>query len=319
MIAELAEATPVHALLLGELPFDAHFRRDHFAPPERNGHPWVLEVGGMVRRPLRLDAAGLRALGGRSELVTLECAGHRRTEHRPLPPGLPWGVGALGEARWTGTPLATVLARAGVLPGARAVVLEGADAGPVPGRDEDEPFARALPLAKARAPETLLAWAVGGAAIEHRRGGPVRAIVPGWYATDSVKWLARVTVVADEFTGFFEAEDYRVDGARLTALPVHALVLDGGPELVRGIAWGGEGGVARVDVRADGGPWRPAELGPSRGAYARRFWSARRPASARVLEVRATDAAGLAQPGEPRPNPCGYANNSVHRVEMQVP
>jgi DMSO/TMAO reductase YedYZ molybdopterin-dependent catalytic subunit len=104
-------------------------------------------------------------------------------------------VGAVSEARWSGTPLAAVLARAGVLPGARAVVLEGAERGPFAGLGGTHAFARALPLAKALRLDTLLAWAVASRPVPLERGGPVRAIVPGWYATDSVKWLTRVTVL----------------------------------------------------------------------------------------------------------------------------
>lgn len=334
-VAELAEATPLDALLLEEMPLDAHFRRDHYPAPSVRPTQWALEVTGAVHRPLRLDVAELRRLGQRTEPVVLECAGHRRAEYSPPTPGLAWAEGAVGEARWTGAPLAALLERAGVLAGATTVVLEGGDRGAFDGRDGDHAFARGLPLDKALAPETTLVWAVNGGPIPGRRGGPVRAIVPGWYATDSVKWLARITVLETEFTGPWEADDYRFrapgetgPGRRMTALPVHALIVDPGPHIaprpgptsVRGAAWGGSGGVERVEIRIDGGDWRAAELGPSRGEYARRFWSARWTATPgrHRIEVRATDAAGQAQPDGVRWNPGGYANNAVHGVVVTV-
>jgi DMSO/TMAO reductase YedYZ molybdopterin-dependent catalytic subunit len=334
-IADEADATPSAALLAPDMPFAAHFRRDHFPAPDLHPQAWSLDVGGAVRRPLRLDLASLATLGQRTERVTLECAGHRRTEHDPPVEGLAWATGAVGEARWTGAPLAALLELAEVLPGARAVVLEGADRGPFCGREGRFAFARALPLAKALAGESLLAWTVNDEPLPVRRGGPVRAIVPGWYATDSVKWLTQITVIDGEFEGPFEAEDYRLiapgddgPGERMTTLPVHALLVDPAPGAVcsagllelRGIAWGGHGGVARVDVRVDDGPWRPAELAPSRGPWARRFWRASRRVApgARRISVRATDAAGAPQPEAVPANRYGFANNAVHRVRLEV-
>src|SRR3954454_8711087 len=232
-IDEAAAATPPEALLAEDMPFAAHFRRDHFAVPAVRPETWSVEVVGAVRRPLLLCQPGLEALGAHTERVTLECAGHRRTEHVPPAAGLAWAIGAVGEARWTGARLADVLTRVGVLPGARFVVLEGADHGPFDGRDGSFPFARALPLEKALASESLLAWAVNDEALEVARGGPVRAVIPGWYATDSVKWLHRITVIEDEFDGPWETDDYRLidhgeegPGRRMYDMPVHALLVD---------------------------------------------------------------------------------------------
>ena len=325
-IADVAAATPAEALLAEDMPFAAHFRRDHYPAPDVRPETWSVEVVGAVRRPLLLCRPGLEALGAQTERVTLECAGHRRSEHVPPAAGLAWATGAVGEARWTGARLADVLARVGLQPGARFVVLEGADRGAFEGRDGSFPFARALPLGKALAPESILAWAVNDAPIPVDRGGPVRAVIPGWYATDSVKWLTRITVLEGEFDGPWETDDYRIiehgepgPGRRMTELPIHALCLraqrDEAFVDLAGVAWGGRGGVERVDVRIDGGPWRAAELGADRGPWARRFWHARRRAGS-VVEVRATDMAGAAQPADVPHNVCGYANNAVHRVTL---
>ncbi|MFL5846055.1 MAG: sulfite oxidase [Solirubrobacteraceae bacterium] len=332
-IDDIAAATPAAALLEEDMPFAAHFRRDHYPAPDLTPRTWSLEIGGAVRRPMSLSLDALRAIGARrTERVTLECAGHRRVEHEPPAAGLAWAaIGAVGEARWTGTSLAEVLRLAEPLPGARAVVLEGADRGPFDGRDGEFAFARAVPLGKALARESLLAWHVNGEPLPVERGGPVRAVIPGWYATDSVKWVTRLTVVDGEFDGPWETDDYRIiehgedgPGVRMYAMPIHALLIDTRPAdgLVglRGIAWGGEGGVDRVDVRIDDGPWRPASLGPDRGPWSRRFWAATRRAAPgrRCIEVRATDRSGNAQPLDVPHNVHGYANNAVHRVTLQI-
>lgn len=309
------------------MPTEHHFRRDHFGIPPLPD-PWQLEVSGAVEDPVILDLDEIRLLRRRTVAAVLECAGHRRTELDPAVAGIPWSAGAVAEARWTGVSLADVLALAVPSPSADAVVLEGADRGPFEAVAGDVPFARALPLAKARHPDTLLAFRMNGRPLPAEHGAPLRAIVPGWYATDSVKWLVRIELIEGVFDGPFEALDYRLDGERLTELPVHALVTspaDGarvaaGPTEVRGAAWGGAGGIAAVEVRLDLGEWRQADLVPPRGAYGRTRWSAALELApgAHRISARATDAEGRSQPEAPRWNPRGYANSSVHRVSVEA-
>ena len=134
-------------------------------------------------------------------------------------------------------------------------------------------FARSLPLAKALDDDVLLAYEMNGAPIALAGGGPVRAVVPGWYATDSVKWLVLARFANQPFDGAFQAHDYLMresgepgPGRRMTDLPIHALLttptgrepLDAGRHLLRGIAWGGRGGVRDVQVSIDRRPWRRA-------------------------------------------------------------
>lgn len=326
-------ATPRSALALAEMPTSSHFVRDHFGVPALGRHAWRIDVHGLVENRLTLELRDLLRLQSRSLNVTLECAGHRRNELTPSVPGIAWEVGAVSEARWTGASLADVLERARPLRSATAVVLRGVDRGPVAGVGEDVPFARALPIDKALDPDTLLAVKMNGEPIPALHGGPVRAIVPGWYATDSVKWLVSIEVVERPFEGHFEATDYRVPSdtggtERLTALPVHALVLDPEPgarlrrgtAVARGIAWGGKGGVAAIEVALDDGPWRPADVDRGAGPYARVRWSfawEARP-GLRTLAVRATDGRGRTQPERPPWNPGGYGNSSIHRVSVVV-
>ena len=192
------------------------------------------------------------------------------------------------------------------------------------------------PLAKALDHDVLLAHEINGESIPVERGGPVRAVVPGWYATDSVKWLDRIWFTNEEFDGVFQAHDYRLrapgepgPGTRLTDVYVHALITtpaDGdtvraaGEVLSRGIAWGGTDGIAEVLVHADHGPWTPARFGPARGPYARVRWEARRTLAAGPHEItcRAIDRAGRTQPDRPPANVRGYANNAVHHVRFTV-
>jgi len=327
--------TPLPALELPAIPTELHFVRDHFPVPALDATAWSLTLTGSTRT-LQLDLPLLQRLPRRSLSVVLECAGHRRAEFEPMPSGLPWRSGAVAEASWTGASLATLLELAGVPTGTREVVLEGADAGPVDGHHGTHRFARSLPPEKALDPDVLVAYKMNAEAIPVARGGPVRVVVPGWYATDSVKWLDRIWFTSEEFDGVFQADDYRLQppgepgpGRRMTDLPVHALITtptDGKVDVaaghvpVRGVAWGGAGGVAEVLVRVDLGPWIPAQLHSIRGPYTRVSWDTRCTLTAGRHEIacRAIDRAGNAQPDHPPTNVRGYGNNAIHRVRIRA-
>jgi sulfane dehydrogenase subunit SoxC len=325
--APAVHAASATALGLDPMPTELHFRRDHFPPPSADLESPRLEVGGRVDRQLTLDLGALRAHPRRELVVALECAGHRRSEYLPATAGLPWEVGAVSEATWAGASLRDVLEHAGVASSARFVVLEGADRGPFRGGPET-PFARALPIAKALHPDTLIAWEMNGEPLPEAHGAPLRAIVPGWYATDSVKWLQRIEVLDEPFAGPFEALDYRIRGERLTAVPPHSLLtsvhdrdrVPQGEQVLSGIAWGGAGGIAAVEISIDGESWKPASLDATRGPYAFTRWSV--PWSAqrglRTVAVRATDTAGTTQPPQPEWNEGGYANSSIQQVRVLV-
>jgi DMSO/TMAO reductase YedYZ molybdopterin-dependent catalytic subunit len=333
-----AEAGPVNTTApLGSLgspaPTEPHFRRNHFPAPPLDPDVCAIALGGAVSDAMLLPAVSLRTFEPRTLPVVLECAGHRRAELDPPAPGLQWGVGAVSEATWTGASLGDVLRRAGIAPSAVEVVLRGADRGPSE-HEGVHAYARSLPVAKALHPDTLLAYEMNGKPIPEPYGGPVRAIVPGWYAMDSVKWLTSIRVVTRPFTGVFQAVDYRwVEpgerdaGSRIDRLWVHALItapaegqrLAPGPAVISGAAWAGEVDVDGVEVSIDDGPWEPAEIS-RRGLYARALWryEADLAPGLRRLAVRASDRRGATQPERPVLNAGGYCANAVHRVAVAV-
>jgi len=327
-------ATPLEALLLPETPTDVHYRRNHFEYPEVGLAGWALEVTGAVERPLWLTLDEIQRLPSRELRALLECAGHRRTEYLPPVAGVQWKTGALGQARWRGASLADVLRQAGVRAGAVEVVLRGADRGPFSGEGEYA-FERSLPLDKALDPDTLLAWEMNGEPLPKPHGAPLRAVVPGWYAMDSIKWLLRVEVVTEPFRGPFQELDYRFKaaddpgiGRRLARIPVSSLIVEPGEGaslrpgriMLRGIAWGGEGGIEGVHVRLDEGEYRAARLSPPEGPYGKSAWEAEceLPPGEHVVSVRARDRSGQLQPEQAEWNQRGYANNGVHRVRVRV-
>ena len=91
----------------------------------------------------------------------------------------------------------------------------------------------------------------------------------------------------------------------------------GAPTLARGIAFGGDTGVARVDFSSDGGKsWQQAQLGRDEGKYSFRQWqlSFTPAAGAHVLMVRCTSSSGETQPDTPNWNPSGFMRNVIERT-----
>src|SRR5213082_2243409 len=206
-------------------PTELFYVRTHFPFPHIDRDAWWLRVEVDVENPFAINYEQLLELESMTVPVTLECAGNNRNFLEPKVKGVQWHLGAVGTGEWTGVLLSVLLDRAKPKPQASEVVLEGADGGIL--EDPKSPpgklrFARSIPLEKARA-DVLLAYKMNGEDLPPEHGFPVRAIVPGWYAMASVKWLQRIIVTDRPFTGYYQTFDYAYwnrseDGAELTPL-----------------------------------------------------------------------------------------------------
>ena len=328
-----AEAPP--EALAGDLtPSDLHYVRSNFPLPTHDG---TLEVGGAVQNPTSLTLEDLRALPAIERAVTLECAGNGRLDMRPLPTGEPWGDYAVSTARWTGARLSDVLEQARPNADGVDVRFEGADHGSYHLRPvladtstTDLTFVRALPLAHAADPaaEILIAYEMNGEPLGADHGAPFRLIAPHWYAVASVKWLKRIDVLTEAYTGEFQTGHYMYEWADrpnepVTLMRVRARMTDPAPGstiptgtcTLRGKAWSGTGPVTRVELSFTGaGDWYPAQLEPAQGPYQWQEWTfdwAAADAGRHTIRVRATDAAGNVQPEVPPWNRLGYGNNAI--------
>ncbi len=191
-------------------PTESFYVRTHFPIPRIDRDAWWLHVEGEVEKPFAINYQELLELQSVTAPATLECAGNNRSFLEPKVKGVQWGLGAVGTAEWTGVPLSILLDRAGVKINGRHVILEGADAGML--EDPKSPpgelnFARSIPVEKARA-DVLLAYKMNGSELPPQHGFPVRAVVPGWYAMASVKWLQRIIITDQLFTGYYQTIDY---------------------------------------------------------------------------------------------------------------
>jgi len=306
-------------------PTGRHYVRTHFAMPDPSAE---LAIEG--DRRITLAARQVRALGGTTLAVTLECAGNGRRFIEPATPGEQWGLGAVGTAEWTGAPLRLLLERAGVGPGAREVLFRGADRGVVADVGARVAYERSLPIADARREDVIVAWAMNGRPIPREHGGPLRLVVPGWYGMASVKWLATIAVLDRSFDGFYQRDRYVIDGRPLREIAPRAVItspgdgalLSGSILEIRGYAWSGAARIERVTVGV-GADRADADLGEAPSAYAwRPFTRKVALASAErldlVVSARATDAAGNVQPEVPVWNALGYGNNAVRPVRVRL-
>jgi DMSO/TMAO reductase YedYZ molybdopterin-dependent catalytic subunit len=333
-----AEAPP-SALDVDITPVREHYVRSNFALPNHDG---TLTIGGAVDQSVTLTLGDLRALPAVEHAVTLECAGNGRLDTRPLPTGEPWGGCAVSTASWRGARLSDVLAQARPQADGVEVRFTGADSGsyhltPVlPMTGDSLTFVRSLPLSYAADPgsDILIAYDMNGEPLEPDHGSPFRLIVPRWFAVASVKWLHRIDVLTEPFSGEFQTGHYMYEWpdrphepvaymqvrARITD-PDPAAVIPAGSYTVRGKAWSGTGPITAVDVSfTGGGDWQPANVEPPAGPYQWQTWTCQWEATPgrHSLRSRATDAGGHVQPEVPSWNRLGYGNNAVEVEYVDV-
>jgi DMSO/TMAO reductase YedYZ molybdopterin-dependent catalytic subunit len=281
-------------------PADEFFIVSHYGNPAVDPASYRLSIAGLVARPQSLTLADLQARPRSEVTFTLECSGNT---------GLPFLIGAVGNARWAGTPLAPLLERAGILEQGTEVVFWGADSGEVTIRDNSgviaaghtgkvvpddsggldltitEQFARSMSVEDALNADNLLCYEMNGAPLPREHGFPLRLIAPGWYGVANVKWLTRIEVMDQRYAGRFMARDYvtireetRNGKTVWTFATVRHDRLKSAPAKVTrrhdryailGAAWGAP--IVEVEVQIDGGPWMTATLAdkPSRKSGSR--------------------------------------------------
>ena len=302
---------------------------------------WTLAIDGEVEQSRTWDLSGLkRDFETVSIEAVLECAGNGRVGFVPRTPGLQWRNGAVGCALWRGVRLRDVLIASRVRDSAVYTSHYSPD---VQIGSSDKPsLSRGLPIAKAMAPETLLAFEMNDEPLPFLHGGPLRVVAPGFPGSAWQKWITRIWVRDCVHDGEkMGGTHYRLPrqispGAPIdtsefdiiTQMPVKSLItfpeenfsLRCGDRLsVRGFAWSGRAPISSVLVSADhGGTWHRAELERCIDQFAWRRFSftiEARVAGPVVLVARASDQAGNTQPLDSAPwNPGGYCNNQVHRV-----
>lgn len=226
--------------------------------PVVDSEDWTLTIDGDVKRKVTLTFDDLLGMDLIERDITLTCVSNSV--------GGPY----VGAARWLGVPLVDVLAKAGI---------DGTKADQILSTDFDG-MTISTPLDLATdGRDAMLAFGMNGKALPREHGFPVRMVIPGLYGfISATKWVTRLTLTTyDDQQAYWTERDWATDApikisARIDT-PKALAQIDAGDVVVGGVAWAQErDGVAKVQVRIDGGAWTDAQLGPDGGNDYWRQW-----------------------------------------------
>jgi DMSO/TMAO reductase YedYZ molybdopterin-dependent catalytic subunit len=329
-------------------PNDRFFVRWHLSNiPRIDADSWRLRVGGdAAEREFELTMDQLKRDFDPVEFVAVcQCAGSRRGFSDPHVPGVEWGYGAMGNARWKGARLKDVLARAGLKKEVVEIAFNGSDRAPI---EMTPAFVKSIPAWKAMDENSLVAYEMNGAPLPHWNGFPARIVVPGWTATYWMKQVVSIRALSQPLASFWMNTAYRIPKGKfpivdrftsqesetttpITEILVNSLmtnVMDGQriaagqPVSIKGIAWDGGYGIRVVEVSFDEGrSWQGAELGENHGKYSFRTWQFTLPprvAGPMSVMARASNSQGSSQPAELIFNGAGYHNNVVQKIAVDI-
>lgn len=328
-------------------PLDQFYVRSHCKQvPQVDPGEFRITIEGLVEDRLELSLEQLQKEFRReTATATLTCAGNRRSRFEKKASGVQWSAGAVGNARWTGVRLSTLLKKAGLKDEAKHVWFESVD------RIHDGntlfPFGGSIPLDKAMdeddgIPGALLAYEMNEKPLPPHHGFPVRGLVPGYIGARSVKWLGRIIVSNRPSNNHYMTHAYRLiqedteaawkQAEPIGRYPINGAIcepaadaqLDAGTITVRGYALpsGGAGTTIKsVRVSADGGnTWTDADLKSPSQQFAWQLWQARLRVTDATdhLLMAATDSAGEELPQSVPWNLKGYLYNARDKVPVKV-
>ena len=335
--------SPLEYLRTSITPNDEFFVRYHLADiPDVKVADYKIKVDGDgASNSLELTLDDLKKLPAVEIVAVNQCSGNRRGLSTPHVPGVEWGYGAMGCARWTGPRLKDVLDKVGIKKECIEIAFNGAD-GPV--FDKTPDFIKSIPIWRAMNEATIIAYEMNGQPLPHFNGFPARLVVPGWTGTYWMKHLIHIEARTQPQGGFWMKPAYRIPvgefpirdrfitqedatSTPITEIVVNSLITshrDGakvkvGKVMVSGLAWDGGYGIRTVEVTTDGGKtWSAAKLGEDLGNYAFRPWSFELNAERgkNTVMVNAINMIGQTQTSQLLFNGAGYHNNVMQNITL---
>jgi DMSO/TMAO reductase YedYZ molybdopterin-dependent catalytic subunit len=326
-------------------PNDRFYVRWHLAniPTVVDPATFRLNIHGHVRQSISLTLDDLVRKFKPIEIAAVnQCSGNSRGFFVPRVAGGQWANGAMGNALWKGVSLKALLERAGVKAGAQQVRFNGLDTGILP---QTPDFMKSLDVDHSLDGEVMIAYAMNGKPLPLLNGYPLRLVVPGWYATYWVKMLDDIEVLDKPDDNYWTTRAYLIpdtpgadiapgqQGVKL--IPINRMVPRsfftnvkdqakfklGETTTVRGIAFGGDTGLAKVMFSADAGAhWQEARLGPDHGRYSFRRWTVElrhSSVASQTFMVKALNTAGVSQPDRANWNGSGFMRNVIESVSVQ--
>jgi len=273
----------------------------NFIDPSVAASSWRLKIDGLVDKPMELTYDDLRALPASEGYYTLMCISNEV------------GGDLWGNAIWKGVKLQYLLQQAGVHTDGFKAVFSAAD-----------DYKDSVRLDRALHPDTLLAWEMNGAPLAREHGFPARLLIPGIYGMKNVKWLNGISIVENDFKGFWQqqgwddAAPYQTESRIDT--PFSRSTPPAGPLGVGGVAFAGDRGISKVEVSTDQGrTWQPAQVKPGLSPYTWQLWRAdlNIDKSVHDIRVRAVDGQGTPQISEEAP-PFPSGATGYHDVAVGV-
>ncbi len=301
-----AVRAPLHALEGSITPSGLHFEITHNGLPDIDPEQHRLIIHGLVKRPISLTLNDLARYPMTSRVHFIECAGNSGAMYgAKAAPGTAQTLhGLVSCSEWTGVMLSTLLSEVGVDPKGKWILAEGADPASV---------TRSIPMAKAM-DDVMIALYQNGERVRPSNGYPIRLLVPGFQGNTNVKWLRQLKVTEGPSMTRYETSRYtllmkdgkaaqfklQLDAKSVITKPSPGFKMQGpGFYEISGIAWSGNGSVAKVEVSADGGKsWAEAALSqlvlPKAVTRFRIPW--RWDGGPAQLQSRVTDSTGYVQP-----------------------
>lgn len=298
--------TPLHLLNGTITPNGQHFVVAQGGAPDIDPDRHRLLIHGLVKKPLVFTLAALARYPMVSRMAFIECGGNGAPLFSPQPiqADLQALNGLVSCSEWTGVLVSTLLAETGVDPKAKWIIAEGADA---------PTLTRSVPLSKGL-DDAMIALYQNGERLMPANGYPVRLLLPGWEGNMNIKWLRRLKLTDAPAMTYPESRTYSQllpngkayrfyflqEVKSFITHPSPGLTMNGpGYYEISGLAYSGDGRIARVMVSADGGKtWAQAAL--QEPVLSKAFTRFRMPwrwdGGPAILQSRAWDDAGNAQP-----------------------
>ncbi len=286
------------------VPNDEFYRIDtRLTIPRLDAADWTVRVHGMVERELELSYEELARMPLVERYVTIACVSNEVGGH------------LVGNAKWSGVPLVSVLETAGVQPDAEQLV----------GRSFDG-WTAGFPVAHLRGAGSgaLIALLMNDEPLPPKHGFPVRLIVPGLFGyVSATKWLTEIELTTWDFDAYWIVRDWAKEAPILTQsridVPRPGSHVASGTTTIAGVAWAPTRGISRVEVQVNEGEWRAATLSQPLSDETWVQWTIDwelAPGSA-TITVRATDGTGEVQPFGPTP-PFPDGARGWHTIRVTV-
>lgn len=292
-----------------------HHPVPHLTKEQAENYKLKINLTEMGKGVVELSLEDIKKLPKVEVTATLQCSGNRRSGYNAVlrTSGTSWGQGAISTAKWGGAKLTDVLKLAGLDDPIEAQDKKGMEHVRFYALDD---MTASIGIEKAMNPygDCIICYEMNDEPLPREHGFPLRAIVPGYAAVRSVKWLQKIELSKEEAEGPWQRGlNYKtlppsvtdagsVDLDRVPSM-TEASVFSGITGMARtepevwvtsgdtvmmkasGWAWAGGGrNVVRVDVSGDDGKtWTTATVTEGADqrfgrAWAWVFWSAEVPA-----------------------------------------